>query len=110
PLVREDQVRKHFNKLDIRKSMGSNRIHSRVLKELANVIARPLSIIFESSWQLGKVPEDWKKANVTLIFQKGKKEDPGNYRMVSLTSVPRKVMEKLILRTISKHMKDKKVI
>jgi len=34
------------------------------------------------------VPEDWRKASVTTIFKKDKKEDPGNYRPVSLTSIP----------------------
>ncbi|KAK4818526.1 hypothetical protein QYF61_014362 [Mycteria americana] len=45
---------------------------------LTDVIARPLTIIFEGSWQLQEVPEDCKKANVTLVFKKGKKEDLGN--------------------------------
>ena len=81
----------------------------RVLNELADVIARPLSIVFKRSWQLGEIPESWKRASVTLIFRKGRKEGPGNYRSVSLSSVPRKVMELLILETISRHMKDKKV-
>ncbi|PKU31932.1 rna-directed dna polymerase from mobile element jockey- hypothetical protein [Limosa lapponica baueri] len=54
--------------------------------------------------------EDWRKANVTPIFKKGKKEDPGNYRPVSLASVPGKVMEQLILDVISKHVDEKKVI
>ena len=36
----------------------------------------------------GSVPDDWKVANVTPIFKKGSKGDPGNYHPVSLTSVP----------------------
>lgn len=46
----------------------------------------------ERSWQSGEVPEDWKKEHVTPVFKKSK-EDPGNYQKVSLTSVPKMVME-----------------
>jgi len=56
------------------------------------------------------VPEDWKKANVTPVFKKGKKEDPGNYRPVSLTSIPGKGMELFILDVIIKQVEEKKVI
>ena len=56
------------------------------------------------------MPDYWRKANVTPIFKKGKKEDPGNYRPVSLTSIPGKVMEQLILEVISKQVEEKKVI
>ncbi|GAB0207638.1 mitochondrial enolase superfamily member 1 [Grus japonensis] len=70
----------------------------------------PLSIIFERSWRTGEVPEDWRKASVIPIFKKGRKEDPGNYRPVSLTSIPGKVMEQLILGVINKHVEEKKVI
>ncbi|KFV88000.1 hypothetical protein N308_03641, partial [Struthio camelus australis] len=110
PLVEEDQVRDLLSKPDTHRSMGPDGIHPRVLRELADVIARPLSIIFERSWRSGEVPEDWKKANVTPVFKKGKKEEPGNYRPVSLTSIPGKVMEQLILEVITKHLEDKKVI
>ena len=41
----------------------------------------------------GEVPEVWRKANVMPIFKKGKKLDPGNYRLVSLTTIPGKVTE-----------------
>ncbi|KFV76616.1 hypothetical protein N308_07432, partial [Struthio camelus australis] len=110
PLVEEHRVRDHLSKLDIHKSMGPDGMHPRVLRELADVIARPLSIILERSWRSGEVPEDWKKANVTPVFKKGKKEEPGNYRPVSLTSIPGKVMEQLLLEVLTKHLEDKKVI
>ncbi|GAB0203192.1 mitochondrial enolase superfamily member 1 [Grus japonensis] len=61
-------------------------------------------------WRTGEVPEDWRKASVTPVFQKGKKEDPGDYRPVSLTSIPGMVMERLILGVINKHVEKKKVI
>ncbi|GAB0188707.1 mitochondrial enolase superfamily member 1 [Grus japonensis] len=96
--------------LDAYKSMGPDGIHPRVLRELADVIVRPLSIIFQQSWESGEVPVDWKLANVVPIFKKGKKEDPGNYRPVSLTSVPGKIMEKIMLGVIEKHLKDSAVI
>jgi len=103
PLVKEDCVRDHLSKVDIHKPMGPGGMHPRVLRELADVIAEPLSIIFERSWTT-EVPEDWRKANVTAIFKKGKKEDPGNYRPVSLTFISGKVMEQLILDVISKQV------
>jgi len=48
--------------------------------------------------------------NVTPVFQKGKKENSRNYRSISLTLIPWKVMMLLILEAISRHMKSKKVI
>jgi len=109
PLLEEDWVRDHLSKLDTHKSMDPKGKHSRVLRDLADVIAKPLSIIFERSWRT-EVPEDWRKAKVTPVFKKGKKEDPGNYRPVSLTSIPGKLMEQLILDVISKQTEEKKVI
>ncbi|GAB0202749.1 mitochondrial enolase superfamily member 1 [Grus japonensis] len=78
---------------------------------LAGVTAKhqPLSIIVEGLWKRGEVPEDWRKASVTLVFKKGKEEDPGNYRPVSFTSIPGKLMEEL-LKVINKHVEEKKVI
>ncbi|CAM4499672.1 unnamed protein product [Lepidochelys kempii] len=110
PSVEIEVVRDYLEKLDVHKSMGPEELHPRVLKELAAVIAEPLAIIFENSWRTGEVPDDWKKANVVPIFKKGKKEDPGNYRPVSLTSVPGKIMEQVLKESILKHLHERKVI
>ena len=55
-----------------------------VWRELADAVAELLTIIFEKSWLSGDVPRDWKKANITAICKKGRKEDPGNCMLVRL--------------------------
>ncbi|GAB0206903.1 mitochondrial enolase superfamily member 1 [Grus japonensis] len=106
PIIQEEAVNDLLRHLDTHKSMGPDRIHLRVLRELAEELAKPLSIIYQQSWLTGEVPVDWRLANVTSIYKKGWKEDPGNYRPVSLTSVLGKIMEPFILSVLTKHVQD----
>lgn len=90
------------------KSMRPDGVHPRVLKELA-VITRPLSMILEWSQESEKVPIDWNLTNAS-IFQKGQKAPPGNHRSLSFTSVPGKIMEKIMLGGFEKHLEDSAVM
>ncbi|GAB0184487.1 mitochondrial enolase superfamily member 1 [Grus japonensis] len=96
--------------LDTHKSMGPDGIHPRALRELALVLTKPLAIICQQSWIAREVPVDWRLPNVTPIYKKGQKEDPSNYRSVSLTSVLGKVMEQVILSAITRHIQDNQAI
>ena len=106
-MVNKDDVLDQIDKLIINKSPGPDGIHPRVIKELRNEVADLLTRVCNLSLKTATVPEDWRRiANVTPIFKKGRRGDPGNYRPVSLTSVPGKMVESLIKDRIIKHVEE----
>ncbi|KFV53699.1 hypothetical protein N341_07581, partial [Tyto alba] len=109
PTLRADQVKDCLRNLKVHRSMGTDEMHPWDLRELVDEGAKPLSIIFEKSWQSGEVPPDWKRGNTTPIFKKGRKEHPGTYRVVCLTSVPCKIVEWNLLETQLGHVENKEV-
>ena len=108
--ISESIVRDVLRKLHTDKSPGPDGIHPRVLKECADEISGALAILFQTSLSEGAVPQAWKEANVTPIYKKGSKDDVGNYRPVSLTSVVCKVMERIVRNALLKHMLDNKFL
>jgi hypothetical protein len=105
-----DSVRLKLLQLVPEKSAGPDNIHPALLKNCAESLAGPLSIIFNESYITGAIPDDWKTAHIVPIYKKGAKSDPANYRPVSLTSVVCKVMESLIKDQLMKYLQDNNII
>ena len=77
PTIQVETVRNLLLHLDVHKSIVPDGIHLRVQRELPEVTAKPLSIIYQHSWSTGEVPGDWRLDSVTPIYKSGCKEDPG---------------------------------
>ena len=103
--VTRGKVLKQLKKIRVDKSPGPDGIHPRLLRELADILATPIQILFSASLARGEVPSQWREATVVLIFKKGDKTDPGNYRPVSLTSVLCKTLERLIAEETVEHLR-----
>ena len=105
-VITKEAVRDKLNNLNTNKSMGPDGIPGLILKTLSDELCQPLCNIFNKSLSEGIVPKEWKCAEVTSIFKKGNRSDPGNYRPVSLTSIICKVLESFVRDQVMKYMED----
>ena len=104
------EVEKKLKNIKASGAPGPDRLWSKVLHDMADVLAGPLAIIYNRLMEEGRVPVVWRMANVCPIFKKGAKGDPANYRPVSLTCVVGKVMESLIRDKIVEHLERNSLI
>ena len=103
-IVTPEAVKRKLRVLDSNKAQGPDQIPARILKELSEELANPFCFLFNKSFEEGKIPKDWKCADVVAIFKKGSRSEPGNYRPVSLTCISCKVLESIIRDQIVLHM------
>ena len=71
-------VEDNLNNLHTNTTLGVNNLHPRILRELSDSLAGPLTLFFNKSITDGQLPHDWKTANFTAIFKKGEKSEANN--------------------------------
>ena len=89
--------------LNISKSTGPDEFHPRFLKETVDSISLPVTMLFNKSLSEGKLPNEWKLANVTSIFKSGDKTKASNYRPISITCILCRLLENVVKTTIMTH-------
>jgi hypothetical protein len=105
-VVTRQMIRKQIKKLRKEAAPGPDEITPGLLKMLEEEVLLPLEIIFNKSLTTAQVPSEWRTANVTPIFKKGTKWDPGNYRPVSLTSM----LEAIVKDKMMSHLLENNLI
>jgi hypothetical protein len=108
--ITNNGVKKLLDNIQAKKATGPDGIPARVLKEASTQISPILATIFQQSIDTGSVPDDWREANVTPIFKKGSKSTPANYRPVSLTSIPCKILEHIVVSNILGHLDEHNIL
>ena len=108
--INEFGIRCQLQRLKVHKATGPDNISARFLKETSYVIAPILTHIFQVSLSTGNIPNDWKEASIAPVFKRGSRNDPSNYRPISLTSVISKIMEHVIASNIMSHLEKNHII
>ena len=84
--------------LNPNKASGDDGISHKMLNGVSKSVSKPLCILMNRSFSEGIFPDTWKLANVILIFKKGDKSQPSNYRPVALLSCIGNLQEGLFLK------------
>jgi sarcosine oxidase/L-pipecolate oxidase len=80
------------------------------LKKCLPRLGKPLATLLKLSFNLGKLPQEWKNANIVPVSKADNKSDPNNYRPISLLCIIFKVMETIINDFLRKHLFNMKLL
>ena len=99
-----------MSSLCVNKSSGLKDIRSRILEVGSNVLAAPLTHIFNLSILCGEIPRSWKAATVTLLHKSGSHCDLNNFSLFSVLPVVMKIFECAIHKQLYDHLVKNKLL
>ena len=76
---------------------------------LASELGPIFAHLFQQSIDSGEIPKEWILANISPLFKKGDRSLACNYRPVSLTCVPCKLLEHIVCSNIMTHLDEHKL-
>ena len=103
-------VLRQIKRLKSNKATGPDGISPKLLKLASHAVSPHLTSLFRWSIHHETIYEVWKLARVSPIFKKDDSADPGNYRPVSILSVPSKLLESEINTAIVNHVTNNNLI
>lgn len=95
-----DFVIDFLNKMSADKTTGLDNIPSRLLKEATPVIAPSITNIINKSLSQGIFPNTWKVAKVIPLHKANDRDDPTNYRPISILPILSKVCERAVFNQL----------
>ena len=97
-------IEKLLSNLNHHEAAGPDQIKPIILTNLSTPLSPILKHLFQQSLDSGTLPPIWKDANVTHVYKKGERSNPGNYRPISLTCILGKTLEHIVASSVTKHL------
>ena len=109
-VVTKEGVTKLLKGLNLSKALEPDELHPRVLKGLAMELGPVFAHLFQQSVDTGEIPKEWSLANICPLFKKGDRSLARNYRPVSLTCIPCKLLEHIVCSNIMAHLDEHELL
>ena len=106
-LPTEEEVIEAIDELQSDKAAGPDGIPPEVFKVGGPALVKRLTEFLCHCWHDGEIPQDLKDARIVHLYKgKGDKSSCDNYRGISLLAIAGKILAKITLNRLSKHLLD----
>lgn len=99
-VITEQEVEETIKTLKNRKSAGHDEIPNELLKYGGKPLIHQLTKLINAVINTQYIPQDWKTSVLILLYKKGEKSDPRNYRGINLLCTVLKLTTKIIARRL----------
>jgi hypothetical protein len=106
-VITKDEIQTALKGVRTATAPGPDTIHPQFISRASPLLLDALVIVFNTCWDYGVLPLEWKKANACALFKKGNVCDPSSYRIISITSVLIRTFERVWNRRASSFLDEK---
>ena len=108
--ITPNEVFKQILSLNSHKALGSDNISGKYIKTASEFISTTLREIFNKCVIEGIFPNELKIAKVISLYKNGSKQQPSNYRPISILSSFSKIFENIILERLTKYLSKNNIL
>ncbi|RYE04931.1 MAG: hypothetical protein EOP33_08110, partial [Rickettsiaceae bacterium] len=105
--IGEDDVLKVLQSLKVNKGTGPDGVSPQILKNCAQSLSKPLTLLFKKSFEEGVVPDSLKNSRIRPVFKSGSKSNAANYRPIVIIPTIAKVFERVIYDKMCAYVNEK---
>ncbi|CAG2245349.1 unnamed protein product [Mytilus edulis] len=85
-LITDKEISDAIHTLKNKKSCGPDSISNEMIKNSQSFLIKSLNHVFNKILSTGNYPQIWANGFITALFKNGSKDDPSNYRGLTVTS------------------------
>ena len=108
--ITQESVLNLLVKINPNKAVGIDNLGGRFLRDGAKILAKPITQLFNLSIEKSKFPDKCKIAKLKPLFKKGSKQEPKNYRPISLLPLVSKIFEKIVHCQTQEYLDTHKIL
>ena len=106
----EEDIAECISTLRSNSAAGPDGIPAILLKKCIYAVKKPLYLLWKKSLESSDIPIQTKLGQVTPVHKGGARNDPANYRPISLTSHIIKIFEKIFVKKMTEYLETENLL